>query len=80
MCAATYTARAEEKRTEPINISASFDTDVEDETEEEPDTAAEYLEKALGDVLGEVLAECAIQRPDDPVTYVANEFERCVVV
>ena len=36
MCAARNTARAEEKRTEPINISASFDTDVEDETEEEP--------------------------------------------
>ena len=44
--------------------------------EDKPVTAADYLEKSLGDVLGEVLAKCASKRTDDPVTFVANEFER----
>ena len=44
--------------------------------EDKPVTAADYLEKSLGDVLGEVLAECALKRPDDPITFVAYEFER----
>ena len=43
---------------------------------DEPDTTAEYLDISLGDVLGEELAECASKRPDDPVTFVANKFER----
>ena len=76
MCAAIYRAREEENTREPINISSSFDTDVDNVTDDKPDTAAEYLEKSLGDVLGEVLAECALKRPDDPVTFVAYEFQR----
>ena len=78
MCAATYRAREEENTREPINISSSFDTDVDNVTDDKPDTAAEYLEKSLGDVLGEVLAECA--RPDDPITFVAYKFQRFIKV
>jgi hypothetical protein len=78
MCAATYRAREEGNSKEPINISSSFDTDVDLNivADDKPDTAAEYLETSLGDVLGEVLAECALKRPDDAITFVANEFER----
>jgi hypothetical protein len=75
MCAATYRDREDNSR-EPINISASFDTDVDNVADDKPDAAAEYLEKSLGDVLGEVLAECALKRPDDAITFVANEFQR----
>ena len=80
MCAATYRAREEENTKETINISASFDTDVDNVADENTDTAAEYLEKSLGDVLGEVLAECALKRPDDPITFVAYEFQRFIKV
>ena len=76
MCAATYRAKDEGNTKEPINISSSFNTDVDNVADDRPDTAVEYLEKSLGNVLGEVLAECALKRPNDPVTFVANEFER----
>ena len=72
MCAATYRAREEDNPRKPINISSSFNNEADDK----PYTAAEYLENSLGDVLGEVLAKCALKRPDDAITFVANEFER----
>ena len=72
MSAATYRAREEDNPRKPINISSSFNNEADDK----PYTAAEYLENSLGDVLGEVLAKCALKRPDDPITFVAYEFER----
>ena len=79
MCAATYRSREEEEvegeRSSSLGIAAER-TDKGFEDRKEPDAAGEYLENALGDVLGSVLAECAINRPDDPVTFVANAFEK----
>ena len=39
-------------------------------------SASEYLKNAVGDVLGDVLSDCALLRPDDPVEFVVDVFER----
>ena len=38
--------------------------------------ASKYLEDVLGDTLTEVLTECAMYRPDDPISFLADAFER----
>ena len=40
------------------------------------DSASDYLHDTLGDVLAEILLECANNRPDDPISFVASAFER----
>ena len=78
MCAAAYRSREEEVDGErsPLLSRAAERTVNGQWGGKEPDAAGEYLEQALGYILGAVLAECALNRPDDPVTFVANAFEK----
>ena len=39
-------------------------------------TASNYLQDTLGDVLAEILLECARNRPDNPLAFLAAAFER----
>ena len=39
------------------------------------DSASDYLHDTLGDVLAEILLECANNRPEDPISFVASAFE-----
>ena len=81
MYSANYRSREEEKEEVQIRESSSVDSGIEnainEPTEsEKKDAARKYLENALGDILGEVLTECALKRPDDPVIFTADAFER----
>ena len=42
----------------------------------ESESASEYLHDTLGDVLAEVLLDCANNRPDDPIAFLAAAFVR----
>ena len=39
-------------------------------------SASDYLHDTIGDVLAEVLLECANNRPDDPIAFVAAALVR----
>ena len=43
---------------------------------EKSEAANEYLKHVLGDVLGVVLTDCVLKRPDDPVMFLADAFEK----
>ena len=61
-----------------LKRSLSLDRVVENVTNEsrESEKANEYLKLALGDVLGLVLIDCSLKRPNDPVGFVADAFEK----
>ena len=83
MYKATYRTKKEETDDEGsktgLKRSISLDSGVENisnESGENDKNTSEYLKNALGDVLGDVLSDCALLRPDDPVAFVADAFER----
>ena len=40
------------------------------------DTASEYLHNTLGKAIAEVLQKCADNRPEDPIAFLADAFEK----
>ena len=61
-----------------LKRSLSLDSGVENVTNEsrESEKANEYLKHALGGVLGLVLIDCSLKRPNDPVGFVADAFDK----
>ena len=85
MYTAAYRTKKEETGDEDsktgLKRSISLDSGVENISNESGEndkntSASEYLKNALGDILGDVLSDCALLRPDDPVAFVADAFER----
>ena len=85
MYTATYRTKKEELDVEDsktgLKRSISLDSGVENISNESGEndkqtSASEYLKNAVGDVLGDVLSDCVLLRPDDPVEFVADAFER----
>ena len=54
---------------ESANSILQFDQEKKDEN------AIAYLEKTVGFILREILSECASKRPDDPILFIADQFE-----
>ena len=64
-----------------LKSSLSLDSGVENVNNEsiqleKSEAANEYLKHVLGDVLGVVLTDCVLKRPDDPVIFIADAFEK----
>ena len=64
-----------------LKSSLSLDSVVENVNNEsieleKSEAANEYLKHVLGDVLGVVLTDCVLKRPDDPVMFLADAFEK----
>ena len=85
MYTATYRTKKEETDDEdsrtglkrPLSLDSGVENISNESDENDKQTSAsEYLKNALGDVLGDVLSDCALLRPDDPVAFVADAFER----
>ena len=85
MYTATYRTKKEETDDEdsrtglkrPLSLDSGVENISNESDENDKQTSAsEYLKNALGDVLGDVLSHCALLRPDDPVEFVADVFER----
>ena len=71
MYKAAYIEKAAETNGNGLKRSKSLDNEVKIIESE-----CQYLKDTLGDILGDVLSDCALLRPDDPVTFVADAFER----
>ena len=85
MYAATYRSKKKEiaDKDKEVKLKRSLSLDSGDENidnksveSDKHDSANDYLQDTLGHVLGDVLADCALIRPDDPVAFVADAFER----
>ena len=85
MYTATYRTKKEETDDEdsrtglkrPLSLDSGVENISNESDENDKQTSAsEYLKNALGDVLGDVLSDCVLLRPDDPVEFVADAFER----
>ena len=85
MYTATYRTKKEETNYDHSNTglkrSLSLDSGVENISNESGEndkqrSVSEYLKNSLGDVLGDVLSDCALLRPEDPVEFVADAFEK----
>ena len=85
MYTATYRTKKEETDDEdsrtglkrPLSLDSGVENISNESDENDKQTSAsEYLKNAVGDVLGDVLSDCVLLRPDDPVEFVADAFER----
>ena len=51
-------------------------TEVENKEDKKEDEANEYLKATFGDHLSNILTECAANKPNDPILYIASLLER----
>ena len=76
MYTATYRLQKKEMdgNHEEVKLKRFLPQDSDESTESEK--ANEYLKHALGSVLGLVLIDCSLKRPNDPVGFVADAFDK----
>ena len=62
---------------EKIKMPLPFEKHLENgSNKDEDESSNEYIKEVLGDLLGNILSNCALMKPEDPLTFIADALER----
>ena len=62
---------------EKIKMPLPFEKHLENgSNKDEDESSNEYIKEVLGGLLGNILSNCALMKPEDPLTFIADALER----